>query len=87
MPQGARSRSEPITAVVIITRTESWNSGNKFYVYNHGGGIENVGLIETNTAVYYETCENNSSYTGTITNVGQSSPDFHHHPAGYPDFF
>ena len=53
-----------------------WGSGNQFYVYNHGGGIENVGLIETNTAVYYETCENNSSYTGTITNVGQSSSTF-----------
>jgi len=54
----------------------AWNSGNQFYVYNHGGGVENVGLIETNTAVYYETCENNGVYTGTITNVGQSSPTF-----------
>jgi autotransporter-associated beta strand protein len=53
-----------------------WSSGNQFYVYNHGGGIENVGLIETNTAVYYETCKSNGVYTGTITNVGQSSPTF-----------
>lgn len=53
-----------------------WNSGNKFYVYNHGGDIENVGLIETNTAVYYETCKSNGVYTGSITNVGQSSPTF-----------
>ncbi len=64
-----------------------WNSGNKFYVYNHGGGIENVGLIETNTAVYYETCENNGSYTGSITNVGQSSPTFTITQPATPNFF
>lgn len=55
-------------------RSGVWNPATEFQVYNHGGGTENTGLIETNTAVYYETCENDPSYTGTITNGGQYSP-------------
>jgi autotransporter-associated beta strand protein len=65
----------------------AWNSGNQFYIYNHGGGIENVGLIETNTAVYYETCKSNGVYTGSITNTGQSSPTFTITQPAAPTFF
>ncbi|HEY4414673.1 MAG TPA: LamG-like jellyroll fold domain-containing protein, partial [Verrucomicrobiae bacterium] len=57
-------------------KSNTWNAASKFQVYNHAGAVENAGLIENNTAVYYETCENNPSYTGTITNVGQYSPTF-----------
>ena len=55
-------------------RNGAWNSSTQWYAYNHGGGVENVGLIETNTAVYYETCKSNGVYVGTITNAGQQSP-------------
>ena len=51
----------------------AWSPANNFQIYDHAGGTENVGLIESNTAVYYETCENNTNYTGTITNAGQYS--------------
>ncbi len=54
-------------------RSGTWSPANNFQAYNHGGGIENAGLIENNTAVYYETAENDPGYTGTITNQGQSS--------------
>ncbi len=55
----------------------AWNSSTNFYVYVHAGSaIENAGLIETNTAVYYETCKSNGVYTGTLT-TGQTSPTYH----------
>jgi len=57
-------------------RSGVWSPATEFQVYDHGGGNENVGLIETNTAVYYETCENNASYVGTITSSNATSAIF-----------
>lgn len=55
-------------------RNGTWSAASEFQIYDHAGAVENAGLIESSTAVYYETCENNPGYTGTITNAGQSSP-------------
>jgi autotransporter-associated beta strand protein len=59
----------------------AWNIANQFYVFDHGGGNENVGLLTnsvdgTNAAVYYETCSAaNTSYVGAITNQ-MTSPTY-----------
>src|ERR1035438_6040627 len=55
----------------------AWVSSTNWYAYDHGGGIENAGLIETNSAVYYETCKSNGVYTGTITPSNPTSPTYH----------
>ena len=55
----------------------AWISSTNWYVYVHASaGVENTGLIETNSAVYYETCKSNGVYTGTLT-TGQTSPTYH----------
>lgn len=58
-------------------RNGTWTSSTNWYVYDHGGAIENAGLIESNTAVYYETCQSNGVYTGTITPAHPTSPTYH----------
>ena len=54
-----------------------WNSSTNWHAYDHGGGQENAGLIETNTAIYYETCKSNGVYFGTITPSSPTSPTYH----------
>jgi polygalacturonase len=52
----------------------TWRSSTNWYVADHAGAVENTGLIETNSAVYYETCKSNGVYAGKLTNVWQQSP-------------
>ncbi len=72
-----------------------WNSATNFYDYNQSGTngfppgagmVDNAGLIQTNTAVYLETCQNNSSYVGTITNEGPG-PNYVISQPATPTFF
>ncbi len=53
-------------AWISATNTHDWNQNGT----NNGIMVDNCGLIETNTAVYLETCNNNPNYVGTITNQG-----------------
>lgn len=53
----------------------AWISGTNTHDWNQNGtnGVgmrDNAGLIETNSAVYLETCNGNPNYIGTITNQG-----------------
>ncbi len=53
-------------AWISATNTHDWNQNGT----NNGIMVDNCALIETNSAVYLETCNNNPSYVGTITNQG-----------------
>ncbi len=69
----------------------SWNSGTNTYDWNqngtNGAGMrDNAGLIETNTAVYLETCNGNPGYSATITNQG-NGPNYVISQPPTPAFF
>ena len=52
----------------------TWHSSTNFHIYVHSpSAIENTGLIESNSAVFYETCKTNGVCKGEFT-VGQTSP-------------
>lgn len=53
-------------------QSAQWHSANQFQAYCRGQK-ENAGLIEGNTAVFYETCSPaNTNYVAALTNNGQS---------------
>ncbi|EEF63380.1 Ig-like domain-containing protein [Pedosphaera parvula] len=53
-------------------KSGQWQMANQFKAYSRGQK-ENAGLIENNTAAFYETCSaSNASYVGALTNNGQA---------------
>lgn len=51
----------------------TWKSANTVKDTQSSNATENFGLIENDTAVYLETCENNPNYVGTIPPINGST--------------